>query len=63
MCIFTCVRVSSVRIEVRGVSHPADQLDPSGLTRKEKNKVTMIDSVGGSGWVFVTPHPLPHLGS
>lgn len=49
-------------MEVRGVSHPADQMDPFQLTRKEKNKVKMMDAVGGSGWDWGIPHPLPHLG-
>ena len=49
-------------MEVKGVSHPADQMDPFGLTRKEKNKVKMMDTVAGSGWDWGTPHPLPHLG-
>ena len=49
-------------MEVRGVSHPADKMDPLGLTRKEKNKVKTMDAVGGSGWDWGTPHPLPHLG-
>lgn len=48
-------------MEVKGVSHPADQMDPFGLTRKEKNKVKMMDTVAGSGWDWGHLTPLPHL--
>lgn len=52
ICVFTCIRHSSIRVWIRGISHSADLVDPLGLTRKEENKVTVRDLVGVQGMIW-----------
>lgn len=59
ICIFTCLRVSLIRVEVRGVSHTADQVGPFELSRKDQSKVTVRVIVGGQSGIWSRPTPFP----